>query len=72
MDEMSDRTFATYWAAYCILVELHIDGLISDEEQREACRSATRPNGSFNVCKFARNADVLLIRTLDRQRQAVP
>jgi hypothetical protein len=65
-DNMSDRTFATYYRAWCTLAELHMNGLISDEEQREVLVSATRPNGSFNTCKFARNTDVLLLRALAR------
>lgn len=62
--EWSDRTFATYWRAFQVLGELAGAGAITDEERREAIRLCTRPNGSFNVCKFARVADRYLMRSI--------
>ena len=55
--EWSDRTFATYWNAWKQLAELGIAGGISEEERREVNLLCTRPNGTFNVCKFARIAE---------------
>lgn len=49
--EWSDRTFATYWQAWQRLTFLGRD------VHEEAIRLSTRPNGSLNVCKFARIAE---------------
>jgi len=60
MDHMSDRTFATYYNAHCILLEL------GDEAQhRAAITASTRPNGSFNVSKYERLAYAALIQRMD-------
>ncbi len=60
--DWSDRTFATYWRAFQVLGELAAAGAITDEDRRDAVRLCTRPNGSFNVCKFARVTDGHLMR----------
>ena len=62
MEHMSDRTFATYWRAFCLMSELKELGVIGDQERYEANLASTRPNGTLNVCKFARIADGLLMR----------
>jgi hypothetical protein len=65
--EWSDRTFATYWRAWQILADLRLAGVISDEDRRLISVDCTRPNGSFNVCKFARQADARLMLSLDEE-----
>jgi hypothetical protein len=64
MSEMSDRTFATYWQAFGILGDLKAAGAITDGQARAATAAAIRPNGTLNVCKFARNADALLVEAM--------
>lgn len=49
--EWSDRTFATYWQAWQQLTTL------GRADHEEAIRLSTRPNGSLNVCRFARIAE---------------
>ena len=49
--EWSDRTFATYWHAWEQLT------VLGEADHREAIELSTRPNGSLNVCKFARIAE---------------
>lgn len=55
--DMSDRAFATYWRAYQLLALYGADG-----EQRAAVAASTRPNGSFNVSKYAKMADAAVMR----------
>lgn len=49
--EWSDRTFATFWLAWQQLTAL------GRADHEDAIRLSTRPNGSLNVCKFARIAE---------------
>lgn len=62
--EWSDRTFATYWRGSRLLSDLVELGAISDAERRAVHAAAIRPNGSVNVCKFARNSEAMLMRTM--------
>jgi hypothetical protein len=55
--EWSDRTFATYYLAFRRMSALVEEGVITEVECREIMQSCTRPNGSVNVCKFARIAE---------------
>lgn len=55
--EWSDRTFATYYGAWCPLAEMKQLGAITEDEQRDIILLCTRPNGSVNLCKFARIAE---------------
>lgn len=64
MAEMSDRTFATYWRAFRLLGYLRDAGAITEDEQRAAMSRAIRPNGSINVCKFARNSEMTLMQAM--------
>ena len=57
MAEMSDRTFDTFWAAFCTIRTF--DG---DDALQAALKAATRPNGSLNVSKLSRLADSAVMR----------
>ena len=63
-EEWSDRTFATYWRANRTLAELVEMGAMAEDQRRAVLASAIRPNGTINVCKFARNSDAALIRAM--------
>jgi hypothetical protein len=57
--EWSDRTFATYYRAFLILSELGTDVC------KEALLASVRPNGSFNVSKFSRLADMECMKSCE-------
>ncbi len=50
--EWSDRQFATFWRAHRMLAEF-----TDESTYKAAIEIASRPNGSLNVSKFAREAD---------------
>ena len=58
--EWSDRKFATYWAAMRHLLYMEARGNIDIGE--EVLRRATRPNGTINVSKYAREAEWELLK----------
>ena len=72
-EDWSDRTFATYYAAFRQFSALQQLGIITEAKRQEITLDCSRPNGSFNVCKFARIAEgmaafaVLDMAKLDRE-----
>lgn len=66
-DNMSDRTFDTFWTAFCTIKEF--DG---DDALQAALKAITRPNGSLNVSKLRRLADSAIMRAVmaERTREA--
>jgi hypothetical protein len=71
--EWSDRTFATYYLAFRRLAVLVEEGAITNDQRREIMRSCHRPNGSINVCKFARIAEaraLFWVASLDDDAEA--
>lgn len=57
--DWSERTFETYYKAEVIFI-----GLGDREAHREAIAAATRPNGGFNVTKYARLAELAIFRAV--------
>ncbi|HUO40191.1 MAG TPA: hypothetical protein VMU34_21130 [Mycobacterium sp.] len=54
---MSDRTFDTWWSAFRTIGDLW-----GRDALKAAILAATRPNGSVNVAKFKRAADMAVMR----------
>jgi hypothetical protein len=57
--DWSDRTFETYYKAEVTFIELG-----DKEAHHEAIAAAARPNGGFNVTKYARLADLAVFRAV--------